>query len=83
MKFDGSSTAMVVLRGKDMRGKTALVTGGNSGLGMCNNLIVMVFQIVTFNLEKKICYEKVWIHRRFVRKRNEPELLFPFFRNQS
>lgn len=32
-KFDSESTAMAVLRGRDMRGKTALVTGANSGLG--------------------------------------------------
>ena len=32
-KFDSESTAMAVLRGRDMRGKTALVTGANSGIG--------------------------------------------------
>ena len=36
MKFDGSSSAMTVLRGRDMRGKTALITGGNSGIGTFN-----------------------------------------------
>lgn len=32
-KFDVDSTAMAVLRGRDMRGKTALITGANSGIG--------------------------------------------------
>ena len=38
MKFDGISSAMIVLRGRDMRGKTALITGGNSGIGTFNSL---------------------------------------------
>ena len=38
MKFDGISSAMTVLRGRDMRGKTALITGGNSGIGTFNSL---------------------------------------------
>jgi len=32
-KFDVESTAMAVLRGRDLRGRTALVTGGTSGIG--------------------------------------------------
>ena len=38
MKFDGSSSAMTVLGGRDMRGETALITGGNSGIGTFNGL---------------------------------------------
>ena len=33
-KFDSESTGMAVLRGRDMRGKTALITGATSGIGM-------------------------------------------------
>lgn len=32
-RFDGSSTAMGVLYGRDLRKKVALVTGANSGIG--------------------------------------------------
>eukprot|EP00794_Sanderia_malayensis_P018717 gene18716-20606_t len=32
-KYDSSSTAMQVLRGKDMTGKTAIITGANTGIG--------------------------------------------------
>ena len=34
IKYDASSTAMEVLRGRDLTGKTALVTGANTGIGM-------------------------------------------------
>ena len=37
MKFDVNSSAMTVLRGRDMRGKTALITGANSGIGILFN----------------------------------------------
>ena len=33
LKFDADSTAMVVLRGRDLSGKTCLITGANSGIG--------------------------------------------------
>ncbi|KOC70667.1 WW domain-containing oxidoreductase [Habropoda laboriosa] len=32
-RFDGSSTALAVLHGRDLRGKIALVTGANTGIG--------------------------------------------------
>ncbi|XP_015837994.1 WW domain-containing oxidoreductase [Tribolium castaneum] len=32
-RFDGSSTALQVLHGRDLNGKVALVTGANSGIG--------------------------------------------------
>ncbi|XP_035739674.1 WW domain-containing oxidoreductase-like [Vespa mandarinia] len=32
-RFDGSSTALSVLHGRDLRGKLALVTGANTGIG--------------------------------------------------
>lgn len=32
-RFDGSSTAMAVLHGRDLRNKVALVTGANTGIG--------------------------------------------------
>ena len=32
-KFDGSSTALQVLHGRDMSGKYVIVTGANSGIG--------------------------------------------------
>ena len=32
-RFDGSSTALAVLHGRDLRGKVALVTGANTGIG--------------------------------------------------
>ncbi|OAD59436.1 WW domain-containing oxidoreductase [Eufriesea mexicana] len=32
-RFDGSSTALSVLYGRDLRGKTAIVTGANTGIG--------------------------------------------------
>ena len=33
LQYDTSSTAMAVLRGRDLTGKTAIVTGANSGIG--------------------------------------------------
>lgn len=33
-RFDGSSTALSVLHGRDLRGKVALVTGANTGIGI-------------------------------------------------
>lgn len=32
-RFDGSSTALAVLHGRDLRNKIALVTGANAGIG--------------------------------------------------
>jgi WW domain-containing oxidoreductase len=32
-KFDSSTTALQVLHGKDLRGKTAVITGANCGIG--------------------------------------------------
>ncbi|CAK9821593.1 WW domain-containing oxidoreductase [Anthophora retusa] len=32
-RFDGSSTALAVLHGRDLRGKVAIVTGANTGIG--------------------------------------------------
>lgn len=32
-RFDGSSTALAVLHGRDLRKKLALVTGANTGIG--------------------------------------------------
>ena len=32
-RFDGSSTALAVLHGRDMRGRLALITGANTGIG--------------------------------------------------
>ncbi len=32
-KFDSSSSAMQVLRGRDLTGKTAVITGANCGIG--------------------------------------------------
>ena len=33
IKFDSSSSAMEVMRGRDLSTKTAIVTGANSGIG--------------------------------------------------
>ena len=33
-KFDGSSTALSILHGKDLSGKVALITGSSSGIGL-------------------------------------------------
>lgn len=32
-KFDGSSTALQILHGRDLTGKYVLITGANSGIG--------------------------------------------------
>jgi len=32
-RFDGSSTALAVLHGRDLRNKVALITGANTGIG--------------------------------------------------
>ena len=33
VKFDSESTAIAMLRGRDLRGKTALITGATRGIG--------------------------------------------------
>ena len=38
MKCDGCSSAMTVLGERDLLGETALITGGNSGIGTFNGL---------------------------------------------
>lgn len=37
-KYDGSSTALQVLNGRDLSGKYVIVTGANSGIGRFTNL---------------------------------------------
>ncbi|KAF2984200.1 hypothetical protein EK904_013334 [Melospiza melodia maxima] len=32
-KYDGNSTAMEILQGRDLSGKVAIITGANSGIG--------------------------------------------------
>ena len=34
-RFDGSTTALAILYGRDLRNKTALITGANTGIGDC------------------------------------------------
>ena len=50
-KFDGSSTAMHVLQGRDLTGKYAIVTGANSGIGNGHNNVLTVNNY--FKLSKK------------------------------
>lgn len=33
-KYDGNSTAMEILQGRDLSGKVVIITGANSGIGM-------------------------------------------------
>ena len=37
-RFDGYSTALSVLQGRDLSGKYAIVTGANSGVGKLTNV---------------------------------------------
>lgn len=57
-KFDVDSTAMAVLRGRDMRGKTALITGANSGIG---NFSVFFLNCLR-NYFKKIGLSRMALH---------------------
>ena len=43
VKFDSSSSAMEVLRGRDLSTKTAIVTGANSGIG---NVVFNCFVVI-------------------------------------
>lgn len=41
-RFDGSSTALAVLYGRDLRNKVALITGANTGIGIFSNNFLIV-----------------------------------------
>lgn len=56
-RFDGSSTALAVLHGRDLRGKVALVTGANVGIGTVSltlislsiSILLLLFHITKWN----------------------------------
>ena len=42
-RFDASSTAFQVLQGRDLTGRHVIVTGANSGIGICVEIYGMSF----------------------------------------
>lgn len=46
-RFDGSSTALAVLHGRDLRNKVALVTGANTGIGKNSYIIIIDCKLET------------------------------------
>lgn len=42
-RFDGSSSALQVLHGRDLNGKLAIITGANCGIGINNNSSIIKF----------------------------------------
>lgn len=47
-RYDGSTTAMEILQGRDFSGKVVLVTGANSGIGRPLVYYVFIFLICFF-----------------------------------
>lgn len=37
-RYDGNTAALDILQGRDLSDKVVLITGGNSGIGECNNI---------------------------------------------
>lgn len=60
-KFDGSSTAMSVLHGKDLSGKVALITGCNVGIGLetAKSLAFHGCEIIMANRNEKTSMEAI------------------------
>lgn len=46
-RYDGSTTAMEILQGRDLSGKVVVVTGANSGIGGCQPAVVMAADVLS------------------------------------
>lgn len=42
-RFDGNTAALDILQGRDLSDKVVLVTGGNSGIGEFNLMLIYCF----------------------------------------
>lgn len=46
-KFDGNSTALQVLNGRDLTGKFALITGASDGIGKFQYMVAIMYFAIT------------------------------------
>lgn len=42
-RFDGNTAALDILQGRDLSDKVVLITGGNSGIGEFNLMLMLLF----------------------------------------
>lgn len=56
--FGASTTASEVIRGRDLRGKVAIVTGGASGLGLASHALDLQAADRLWKLSEQLLGEK-------------------------
>lgn len=54
-KYDGNSTAMEILQGRDLSGKVAIITGANSGIGRLT--LQMGWSIAVLTLQAALLFK--------------------------